>query len=276
METQNFDSAAAASEESAETGHAPVIARYAEAHLSNEYTAAQIEAPAVAPSGGDFQNAFAAADGSVAIVVGDVTGHGPEQTAQADHMRELLTDCLDNGLSPSETLTAVNAMIEPDPNFEGFGTVFVGTLEPETGTLTYASGGHEPALVADPAASGDEAVTELDGTGPPVGAFPPGLARFKEKQAVVPDGGTLLVYTDGVPDARSSADRRHTFGLERLKQVFARLAKLRPSKLVTAIFAKVVAFCRGRFHDDVAMMAIHRRLPNSAPAVETSEPAAKP
>lgn len=275
METQNFNPADATSGEPATADHMPSAARYAEAHLSDEYTAAQIEAPAVAPSGGDFQNAFSAPDGSVAVVVGDVTGHGPEQTAQADHMRELITDCLDNGLSPSETLTAVNAMIEPDPNFEGFGTVFVGTLEPETGTLTYASGGHEPALVADPAASGDEAVTELDGTGPPVGAFPAGLARFKESRTVVPDGGTLLVYTDGIPDARSSADHRHTYGLERLKNAFAGLARLRPSKLVTTLFAKVAAFCRGRFHDDVAMMAIHRRLPDAAPAVEAPDSVAK-
>jgi len=250
----------------------PVAAQYAEAHLSDEYTAAQIEAPAVAPSGGDFQNAFTAPDGRVAVVVGDVTGHGPEQTAQADHMRELLTDCLENGLSPSETLTAVNAMIEPDPNFEGFGTVFVGTLEPRTGTLTYASGGHEPALVADPHADGDEAVTELEGTGPPVGAFPAGLARFRQNKSVVPDGGTLLVYTDGVPDASSSTDRRHTFGLERLKAAFARLARLKPSKLVTTLFARVAAFCRGRFHDDVAMMAIHRR----SPSPDTPESVVKP
>ena len=63
-------------------------------------------------------------------------------------MRELLSDCLTVGLTPAETLSAVNAMIEPDPNFEGFGTVFVGTLEDGTGRLTYASGGHEPALIA--------------------------------------------------------------------------------------------------------------------------------
>jgi len=244
------------------------------ATLSDEYVAAQVEVPAVAPSGGDFQNAFPVQDGSgnVAVVIGDVTGHGPEQTAQADHMRELLTDCLEGGLSPAESLTAVNAMIEPDPNFEGFGTVFVGTLEPNSGKLVYSSGGHEPALIATPEEDHEESVRELEGSGPPVGAFPPELARFDEQQTTVPTGGTLFLYTDGVPDARPVNDRKQYFGLSRLKAALAQLAKLSPRKLVAGIFASVASFCQGRFHDDVAMLAVRRRNLEARNAAGKTDP----
>ena len=231
--------------------------------LSPEYVAAYADLPASPPSGGDFHDAFvldAGADhpGAVAVVIGDVAGHGPEQALQAGHMRELLSDCLTVGLSPAQTLSAVNAMIEPDPNFEGFGTVFVGTLEAETGLLTYASGGHEPALITSADAEGPETVLELEGTGPPVGAFPPEMTRFEQHQTTLPLGGTLLLYTDGVSDARPPQSRLEWLGLTRLKSLFVQLASLPPRRLVLGLLRRVAVFCRGQFQDDVAVMAIRR------------------
>lgn len=243
--------------------------------LTAEYIAAHADIPAVPPSGGDFYSAFPLEDGSgdVAIVIGDVAGHGPEQTLQAVHMRTLLSDCLSVGLSPAETLAAVNAVVEPDPHFEGFGTVFVGTLESETGRLTYASGGHEPALIAAPGESQAAAVEELEGTGPPVGAFPVEMARYEQHEAVVPQGGTLLLYTDGISDARPPESRREWLGLERLKALLARFAPLSPRRLVSSLLRRVAVFCRGRFHDDVAVLAVRRVLrPLSTPSSSPKKP----
>ena len=228
--------------------------------LSPDYSAAFADLPATPPSGGDFHDAFAlgeAGSGEVAVVIGDVAGHGPEQALQAEHMRELLSDCLTVGLTPAETLSAVNAMIEPDPNFEGFGTVFVGTLE-ASGRLTYASGGHEPALIAPADASSPDAVLELDGTGPPVGAFPPEMSRFEQHQATLPPGGTLLLYTDGVSDAHPPQSRLDWLGLPRLKSFLLTLVSLPPRRLVIGLLRRVAAFCRGEFQDDVAVMAVRR------------------
>lgn len=231
--------------------------------LSPEYSAAHADYPATPPSGGDFHQAFPLEDGSgsVAVVIGDIAGHGPEQAAQAVLMRELLADCLAAGLSPAETLAAVNALVEPDPLFEGFGTVFVGTLAQGTGRLTYASGGHEPALIAPAEGHDADAVRELDGTGPPVGAFPPEMARFEQHEADLPPGGTLLLYTDGVSDARPPENRRDWLGLPRLKSLLARFAPLPPRRLVSRLLGRVSAYCRGKFHDDVAVLAVRRRLP---------------
>ena len=244
--------------------------RQGEETLSPEYAAAFADLPATPPSGGDFHDSFILGSrdgnaGDVAVVIGDVAGHGPEQALQAEHMRELLSDCLTVGLTPAETLSAVNAMIEPDPNFEGFGTVFVGTLEAETGNLTYASGGHEPALIAPADANDTAAVLELDGTGPPVGAFPPEMARFEQYQTLLPPGGTLLLYTDGVSDARPPQSRLEWLGLDRLKSLLAQFASHPPRRLVIRLLRRVAAFCRGQFHDDVAVMAIRRRSDKNSP-----------
>lgn len=229
--------------------------------MTAEYAEAHADVPASQPSGGDFHAAFAMEDGTqdVAVVMGDVAGHGPQQTAQAEHMRELLSDCIAVGLSPGESLTAVNAVIEADPHFKVFGTVFAGVLEAETGKLTYSSGGHEPALLT-PHPTDAVPVHELAASGPPVGAFPDGVAQFEDEIVTIPDGGTLLLYTDGIPDVKHPHSRTEWLGLERLKQMFVGLSALPPRKLVSALLRNVADFCRGRFHDDVSVMAIRRRV----------------
>ena len=231
-----------------------------EVRLTRDFTAAHAETPMQLPSGGDFQNAFPLPDGSgdVAVVMGDVAGHSPEQTGQAVHMREMLSDCLSAGLPPAETLDTVNASMEADPNYDALGTVFVGVLEAETGSLTYASGGHEPGLIAAPDANTSERVEQLEGTGPLVGAFPPGLAQFEQEKAALPAGATLLLYTDGVSEARPPGDRKNWLGTDGLKKIFARLSTMSPSRLVPALLGRVSAFCRGRFEDDISVMAIRR------------------
>lgn len=173
-------------------------------------------------------------------------------------MRDLLSDCLAVGLSPADTLQAVNTLIEPDPSFEGFGTVFVGTLEAETGKLTYANGGHEPGLIAASDAGTSGQVEQLEGTGPPVGALPPSLAHFEQREAVLPTDATLLLYTDGVSEARPPHDRQNWLGTERLKKILVRVASLSPHRLVSELLKRVSGFCRGRFEDDISVVAIRR------------------
>ncbi len=229
-----------------------------EVKLTRDFTAAHAETPMQLPSGGDFQNVFPLQDGSgdVAVVMGDVAGHSPEQTGQAEHMREMLSDCLSAGLEPAKTLDAVNVVMEADPKFDAFGTVFVGVLEAGTGSLTYASGGHEPGLIAAPDASTSGQVEQLEGTGPPVGALPPDLAQFEQETAVLPAGGTLLLYTDGVSEARPPGDRKNWLGTDGLKKIFAGFSTLPPFRLVPALLQCVSAFCRGQFEDDISVMAI--------------------
>ncbi|WP_119322323.1 PP2C family protein-serine/threonine phosphatase [Capsulimonas corticalis] len=236
------------------------LSRPFESSVTPEFSAAHVDAPAFLPSGGDFHNVFPIHDGSgdVGVILGDVAGHGEEQTAQAEHMCGLLSDCLAIGMSPADTLTAVNAIVEPDPNFPVFGTVFAGTIEANTGKLTYASGGHEPALIAEPPTSAPQVVEELEGTGPPVGAFPADMTSYEQHEATITFGATLLVYSDGVSEVRTADKQRDWFGLDRLKTILAELAALPPRRLVSELMQRVTLFCRGRFHDDVSVLAVRR------------------
>lgn len=233
------------------------------ASLTAAFDAAQVNAPFVPPAGGDFHAAFPMEGGKVGVVMGDVAGHGPQAAMHADTLRRALTDSLQEGLSPKETLGFINAATEMSPDFEGFATVFAGTITPD-GTIEYASGGHEPALIASPAPvsaeDSDATVKELDTTGPPLGAIGADEIQYEQKTAALPEGGTLLLYTDGITEARRG---RTFFGEERLRLLLQRFAHLPPLALARKILGQARAFAgRGtRLRDDAALLAVRRRKP---------------
>ncbi|BFM39200.1 PP2C family protein-serine/threonine phosphatase [Synechocystis sp. LKSZ1] len=80
-----------------------------------------------------------------------------------------------------------------------FATLFFGMLDLESGVLHYINGGHEPAFVLNR----DHQIQQtLKSTGPAVGMLPD--LPFKVQQTVLNPEDTLVIYTDGVPEAKSS------------------------------------------------------------------------
>ena len=80
-----------------------------------------------------------------------------------------------------------------------FATLFFGILDPNTGSLSYINGGHEPLFIID---SGGSVKSHLSFTGPAVGIEP--NIDFKIQQANMAPGDILLGYTDGVTEAVAS------------------------------------------------------------------------
>ncbi len=232
----------------------PAPAGQGTVRLGEEYEAAHAEAPLVPPSGGDFHDVFCLPDGSAAVVLGDVSGHGPEAATHAQRLKTAIAGCLAEGIAPADALGFVNAAAEMDPDFPGFATVFAGKIALATGVITYASGGHEPALVAE--GEKDAAVGELGSTGPPVGAIGGEVARYEQREATLPEGGTLLLYTDGATEARRG---RRFLGFEGFRSLFARFAHLSPDRLTRKLLGRVRAFAGGpRLRDDIALLALRR------------------
>ena len=238
--------------------------RCASFDLSREYEVANAEVPVKPPDSGDFHAAFPLEDGSVAVVMGDVVGHGAQAAAHAGILCRAIGECLMEGLPPGEALGFVNAAAEMSPEFEGFATVFAGKVAAGTGELVYASGGHEPALVAGesntdaPRAGKPAPVRELENTGPPLGVIGADEVRYGERTVTIENGSTLLLYTDGISEARRG---RELMGTARLQTLFARWRRLRPLPLVCKILGFARAFTgQGRqLRDDAALLVLRRR-----------------
>jgi len=229
--------------------------------LTEEFEAAQAALPHDPPTSGDFHEAFLLQGGKVGVVLGDVSGHGPAAAAHADRLRDAIAGGIKEGLPPEEAVAFVNAAAEMAPEFRGFATVFAATVEPGTGEIAYANAGHEPPLVATPAgnevSAADVPVQELPTTGPPVGVVGADEVTYERGRATLPPGGMLLVYTDGLSEARQGAG---FFGVVRLRKLLSWCALLPPMALLRKLFAAVFSFVApGRLRDDAAALALRRR-----------------
>ncbi len=146
--------------------------------------------------GGDFYDFISLDDNTLGIAVGDVSGHGvPAALFMALTVTLLRAEaCRD--CSPREVLRGVNRQLL-NLNREGmFVTVLYGVLDGATGKFTYARAGHELPLFCT--ASGELIVPEL-GPGRVLGLFDD--LHLAESTMNLAQGGTLLLYTDGVVEA---------------------------------------------------------------------------
>jgi hypothetical protein len=96
--------------------------------------------------GGDFYDVFSPEPGKVAVVLGDVVGHGHEALTDAALMRYTLRAYLLAGLDPRATL-ALAGQVLTDPESERYVTVVIGVFDARSGELTYATAGHPMPII---------------------------------------------------------------------------------------------------------------------------------
>lgn len=215
---------------------------------------------------GDFYDAFALpASGRIGLVVADVCDKGVGAALFMALFRTLLRATATGGAdSPgsaagdadpgAELLSAVRLTNDYIAKTHGrsnmFATLFFGVLEPATGALLYVNGGHEAPVVFGP--GGVKA--RLAPTGPAVGMMPD--MAFAVGQARLEAGDGLLVFTDGVTDARGVSG---LYGEERLLARLREGASSTASGLLDAVESAVLAHAAGWDQaDDITLLAVRR------------------
>ena len=170
--------------------------------------------PASGPgAGGDFYDVFALPEGLLAVIVGDVSGHGREALPHTTLLRYTLRAYLEAGLSPREALRAAAPALERQLG-GSFATVVLASYDPRARILTYACAGHpHPILTGlDPQAG------IVAGSAPPIGAGRPTGSR--QTVVSIPGASTACFYTDGVIEARVGG---RLYGQGRLARALAAL-----------------------------------------------------
>jgi serine phosphatase RsbU (regulator of sigma subunit) len=133
-----------------------------------------------------------------------------------------------------------------------FATLFFGILDPNSGSLSYINGGHEPLFILG---SGGGVKEQLSATGPAVGIE--AETRFKIQQAHMASGDILLGYTDGVTEAVSSDGT--FFTMKRLMSILETPAST-ATELLDRIANSVQAHVGGADQfDDITLLAVRRR-----------------
>ncbi|HEX7163254.1 MAG TPA: SpoIIE family protein phosphatase [Trebonia sp.] len=190
--------------------------------------------------GGDFYEALRWQD-RVLIAIGDVQGHSLQAATVMGELRHALRAFVSEGHPPLSVTGLVNEVLRRfHPNV--IATLCLVLADPPTGELTIVNCGHMPLLLVDEAGAGY--VGE--------GGLLLGLSRHEPhvETAVLPAGGTGLLFTDGlVEDRRVLLDDN----LEKLRGAAAKAAGLE-----VEAFANHVMSLFGNREDDVAMIAVRR------------------
>jgi sigma-B regulation protein RsbU (phosphoserine phosphatase) len=128
-----------------------------------------------------------------------------------------------------------------------FITMLYALIDPQTRTVACASAGHPAAKVVRP----DGSVAPLAGHGLALGIEPD--QDYEAERAELEPGSTLVLYTDGVVEARRDGK---LYGEERLDRVLAKGADLGPQELAEAILADCRTYAGGDLGDDCALLCL--------------------
>jgi hypothetical protein len=168
--------------------------------------------PASGPgAGGDFYDVFALGDGRIAVILGDVSGHGRDALPQTTLVRFTLRAYLEAGLSPRSALATAGPVLERQLG-SSFATVVLATYDPRERSLVYSCAGHPPPIVL----GSDSAAPITASSAPPIGVGAPTGTR--QTTISVPGSALVCFYTDGVIEARKDGA---LFGASRLQRVLA-------------------------------------------------------
>ncbi len=183
---------------------------------------------------GDYYDYITRPDGSLLIVIGDVSGHGVGPAMMMVETRASVRALASSTMKLGEILTHVNRLIADDMQQQLFVTLFVASLDASGRYLSYSSAGH-PGYLVKP----DGKAITLQTENTPLGISPTEVYAT----AVVPDfepGDLLAMFTDGISEA--TRDHQNFLGEERvIKEVIAGRELAAPA-ILESLFALAERF----------------------------------
>jgi sigma-B regulation protein RsbU (phosphoserine phosphatase) len=205
---------------------------------------------------GDFYDFIPLPDGQWGLVIADVADKGTPAALFMAVCRTLLRAVAVNRVSPAETLKRVNQLLFNDARSDLFVTVFYAVLDPLTGYLTYASGGHNAALLVR---ASDRDVVTLKVDGIALGVIP--RIDLDEKQVTLRPDDVLVAYTDGVTEAMQ-VDYTE-WGVEHFCETLKRTAGRTAGGMMDAVLDAVDDFVGGAPQSDDLTIWMVRRTTTS-------------
>lgn len=203
---------------------------------------------------GDYYDVVPVHDQRMALVVGDVSGHGLGPALLMASARALLRAALQRNPDPGDVLHLMNDYLERDTPEGTFMSLFLGLLDPATATVRYGSAGHNPPLLL----RADGTLEELRRTGPVLGIVE-GAPYGVSDPVVLAPGDVLLGYTDGMNEA-ARADGE-LYGEERLEASLRRRVAAGGSAqaIVDGLWADLMEFVGDApLQDDVTLLLVKR------------------
>ena len=205
--------------------------------------------------GGDFFDAVQVGDDTVHVLIGDVSGHGPDEAALGVCLRIAWRTLVLGGRGDEAVLPTLQAIHDVERHFAWmFTTLAMLTIAPDRSTVSVRLAGHPPPLLI--ARGAGISALEREWVDPPLGVVED--ATWTTVEHALPERWSLLLYTDGLIEGRTGvgADR---LGGEGLEAMVRGLRDETAPGLLTALVERAEELNGGPMLDDVAAFLVQRR-----------------
>jgi sigma-B regulation protein RsbU (phosphoserine phosphatase) len=197
---------------------------------------------------GDFYDVYPVGPNRIAVVIGDVTGHGIEASITAFQAKYLLRVFLAQFRDPAQALEELNAQLAAHERAEEFNSLCEVVFDTQARTLRYASAGHPAAWLWH-----SRDLRPLRATGPLLTLDPNG--DYTSREVELDEGDLVVLYTDGLAEARNGDQ---FFGEERIANTLRRDPGVPPDVLCKTLLEAAKDFATEPVTDDTAILAIRR------------------
>lgn len=212
------------------------------------FEVSQVYQPGAGAMAGDFYDLHPTSSDRLAAIIGDVSGHGMEPAITAFQVKYLARVFLRQYRDPAQAIEELNAVLSAQGRPEELVSLCVVVFDQAAGTLRFTSAGHPPAWLWH----GGE-VRPLRSTGPLLTLDP--AATYTSREMSLESGDVLLLYTDGLAEARSGSQ---LFGEDRVAAILRRDPGQDVTLLCKALLEAARDFASEPLGDDVAILAIRR------------------
>ena len=202
--------------------------------------------------GGDYFDYLRLADGRPAVLVADVAGKGLPAALLMTSLQSLVQILAETETDPGSFVTRLNRSVSRHCPGNRFITFFMAVYNPDNGEVLYANAGHNPPYLL----THDRKVHILEGGGPPLGIMR-NLA-YSTQSTMTEAGDTLMLYSDGVPEAVNSAGEE--FGDERFIGALMETHGSSAEDIIGGVRSVLANFVKDTpASDDVTMVAVRRK-----------------
>jgi len=187
--------------------------------------------------------------GDILFLLGDVSGHGVAASLLMAHLHAVFRSLVAVGLSANQLVKRANRIFCESTISADYATLVCGRAG-KSGEVDVCNAGHCPPLLVR---KGE--ITSLEATGLPVGIFSSG--EYSAERVQLAPGDSLLLYTDGLTEARDRADAE--YGAKRLARLVKGRHELPPQALTQVCLEDLRTFLSGASKtDDLSIMVIRR------------------
>lgn len=204
--------------------------------------------------GGDFYDVVEDVNGWLHLVVGDVSGHGPDEAALGVHLRVAWRTLVLAEVAPEAVFPILeDILVRERRSEEVFATVCQLVISPDRSHAGLWLAGHPVPILLEPSC---QPLADEDTAGPPIGAVP-GLP-WERIEATLPTPWALALHSDGLIEGFDSADSRQRLGLVGLLRIIASVQSGGPddSTLLDSVIDEAERRNGGPMADDLALLVV--------------------